>query len=56
MVDLAAVEQDIMYPQLQLVQEFLVKVIMVVPDEVEAVLDLSLQVVAEELVELELQL
>jgi hypothetical protein len=59
MVDLVVEEQvqtSVERLTWQLVQEFVVKVIQVVLDEVEALLHLTLQVVVEELVELELQL
>jgi hypothetical protein len=54
-VALAAVEQDIMYPQLQLDQELVVKVILEVLEEGSAE-HLILQVAVEDQVELELQL
>jgi hypothetical protein len=59
MVDLVVEEQvqtSVERLTWQLVQEFLVKVIQVVLDEVEVLLHLILQVVEEELAELELQL
>jgi hypothetical protein len=59
MVDLVVEEQvqtSVERLTWQLVQEFVVKVIQVVLDEVEVLLHLILQVVVEELAELELQL
>jgi hypothetical protein len=59
MVDLVVEEQvqtSVERLTWQLVQEFVVKVIQVVLDEVEVLLHLILQVVEEELAELELQL